>query len=278
MHRSNRDKIFDKIFIAALALLFVTTFIVGWLLLHQAVLFLPLAMMAGLLMLAQTIYYLEIKRELGQPHENYRQVEALFSLFSTLKLRHPLPPMRVWPISPDFANIVISLIGEHRPGLVLEMGSGVSTLVAAYSLQEIKEGVVVSLEHDERFAAISAANVAKHGLQNIATITYAPLKEVTIQGKSWLWYDVKQLEKLAPIDMLIIDGPPMATQRLARYPALPLLFHRLSDDAVILLDDAGRKDEKEIVKRWLREFDGFCLEKIDTEKGAAVLHFRRNHI
>ena len=121
MHRSNRDKIFDKIFIAALALLFVTTFIVGWLLLHQTVLFLPLAMMAGLLMLAQTIYYLEIKRELGQPHENYRQVEALFSMFSTLKLRHPLPPMRVWPISPDFANIVISLIAEHRPGLVLEI-------------------------------------------------------------------------------------------------------------------------------------------------------------
>ncbi len=141
----------------------------------------------------------------------------------------------------------------------------------------------MSLEHDERFAAISAANVAKHGLQNIATITRAPLKAaplkaVTIQGKSWLWYDVKQLEKLAPIDMLIIDGPPMATQRLARYPALPLLFHRLSDDAVILLDDAGRKDEKEIVKRLLREFDGFCLEKIDTEKGAAVLRLRRNHV
>ena len=182
MYRSKRD----KIFIAALALLFVTTFIIGWLLLHQVALFLPLAMMAGLLMLAQTIYYLEVKRELGQPHKNYRQVEALFSMFSTLKLRHPLPPMRVWAISPDFANIVISLIGEHRPGLVLEMGSGVSTLVAAYSLQEIKEGVVVSLEHDERFAAISAANVAKHGLQNIATITYAPLEKVTIQGKSWL--------------------------------------------------------------------------------------------
>ena len=39
----------------------------------------------------------------------------------------------------------------------------------------------------------------------------------TTIGKSWLWYDVKQLEQLAPIDMLLIDGPPMATQRLARY-------------------------------------------------------------
>lgn len=272
MYRSKRD----KLFIAALALLFITTFIMGWLLLQQAVLFFPLAMMVCLLMLAQVMYYLDIKRELGQPHKDYRQVEALFSMFSTLKLRHPLPPMRTWAISPDFANIVISLIAERRPGLVLEMGSGVSTLLAAYGLQEINEGVVVSLEHDEDFAAISAANVAKHGLQDIATVTYAPLEEVTIRGKSWLWYDVKQLEHLAPIDMLIIDGPPMATQRLARYPVLPLLFQRLSDDAVILLDDADRRDEKEIVKRWLREFDGFCLEKIATEKGAAILRLRRH--
>jgi hypothetical protein len=28
----------------------------------------------------------------------------------------------------------------------------------------------------------------------------------------------------------------------------------------------------------LREFDGFCLEEIDTEKGAAVLRLRRNHV
>src|SRR5260370_35315080 len=105
MYRSKRD----QIFIAALALLFVTTFIIGWLLLHQVVLFLPLAMLAGLLMLAQTIYYLEIKRELGQPHKSYRQVEALFSMFSPLNLRHPFPPMRVWAISPAFATLEITL-------------------------------------------------------------------------------------------------------------------------------------------------------------------------
>lgn len=261
----------DKVFIMASTLLFGAGFIIGWIVVHQTALFLALAMMMGLLVLIQTVYYLEIQRELYQSHENYRQIEALFFMFSTLKFRHPLPGMREWAISPDFANIVISLIRERRPRLVLETGSGVSTLVVAYSLQEFKEGVVVSLEHDERFAAISAANVAKNGLQDFATITYAPLKEVEIQGKLWLWYDVKQLGKLESIDMLIIDGPPVTTQRLARYPALPILSHRLSDDAVILLDDAYRKDEREIIKRWLKEFGGLCLEMIDTEKGAALL-------
>jgi hypothetical protein len=71
--------------------------------------------------------------------------------------------------------------------------------------------------------------------------------------------------------MLIIDGPPGNIQHLARYPALPLLFHLLSDDVVVLLDDAFRADEREIVKRWLKEFGGFSLEEIDAEKGAAIL-------
>src|SRR5205823_13858007 len=135
------------------------------------------------------------------------------------------PPMRGWAISPDFASIIMSCVREHKPKLVLEVGSGVSTLVTAYCLQEIGEGAVVSLDHDKQFAAISAANVAKHQLQDIATVIYAPLKEVVIQDKSWLWYDTEYLRNLGPIDILIIDGPLGGTQRLARYPALPILFH-----------------------------------------------------
>lgn len=238
---------------------------------HQSALFLGLALMLGLVVFVQTIYYLESQRWLHQPNENYRQIEALFFLFSTLKVRHPLPPMRVWAVSPDFAGIAVSLVREHRPKCVLELGSGVSTLVTAYALEENKEGIVVSLDHDGRFAAISTANVAKHGLQKIATVIHAPLKEVAIDGKSWLWYGLDQVRNLGTIDMLIVDGPPNATQRLARYPALPVLFPLLSKDAVILLDDAYRADETEIIRLWLKKFGEFKLEQLDAEKGAAVL-------
>jgi predicted O-methyltransferase YrrM len=265
----------DKILVAASSLLFGIMFIVGWLLVHQAIYFLALAGMLGALMIIQTVFYIETQREFQQPNANYRQIESLFYLFSTLKFKHPLPSMRVWAISPDFANIVISLIRECRPKLVLEIGSGVSTLISAYCLKENKEGVIVSLDHDKQFAALSAANVAKHGLQDITTVHYAPLKEVIINDKSWLWYEMKQLQNLKSIDMLIIDGPPDRTQRLARYPALPILFSLLSDDAVILLDDANRPDETEIVKRWIKDFHDFSLEIIDTEKGTAIL--RRKH-
>src|SRR5258708_5646641 len=167
-----------KKIITASSLLFGIMFIVGWLLIQQAVYFIALAGILGALMIIQTVYFIETQRESQQPNANYWQVESLFYLFSTLRFRHPLPPMRGWAISPDFANIIISLIREHKPKVILEIGSGVSTLITAYCLEENKEGVLVSLDHEKLFAEKSTANVAKHGLQNIATIHYAPLKEV----------------------------------------------------------------------------------------------------
>src|SRR5436305_13590022 len=100
----------DKKLVAASSLLFGIIFIIGWLLVQQAVYFLALAGMLGALMIIQTMYYIETQREFQQPDANYRQVESLFFLFSTLKFRYLLPPMRVWAISPDFVNIVISII------------------------------------------------------------------------------------------------------------------------------------------------------------------------
>ncbi len=263
----------DKIIVIILCLSFLVGSIIGWLLIHQAILLFSLAAVVALLIIVTYIEnYRGIQYALQQSENNYRQTESLFYLFSTMRFQHPLPAMRGWwAISPDFANIIIALIREYKPRLVLEAGSGVSTLITAYSLREIGKGSVVSFDHDERFAAISAANVKKHGLQDIATVIYAPLKEVVIRDKTWLWYDTEQLCNLGPIDMLIIDGPPGIIQRLARYPALPILFPLLSENAVVLLDDAFRADEREIVRRWLKEFDGFSLEEIDVEKGAAIL-------
>jgi predicted O-methyltransferase YrrM len=264
-----------KLLLVFVFLFFVLVSAIGWVLTRQSMLFLMLAAMSGLLLLAQTMYYLELQRWLHQPNENYRQIESLFFLYSTLKIRHPLPPMRDWAISPDFANIVISLIRERRPKLVLELGSGVSTLITAYTLEENKEGGVLSLDHDAQFAATTMDNIAKHGLQAIATVTLAPLKEIKIHDKSWLWYDIAQLHNLEPVDMLIVDGPPVTTQKLARYPAMPVLFPVLSADAVILLDDAHRADETKIVNLWLQEFRNFKRENVDAEKGATIL--RRIH-
>jgi predicted O-methyltransferase YrrM len=260
-----------KLIVVIAFLLFLVASIAGWLVIHQAVLLIALVVIVGLALTILIENHRGIQIQLQEFQKSYRQVESLFYLFSTLKVRHPFPPMRGSAVSPDFANIIISCVKERKPKLVVEAGSGVSTLITAYCLQEIGNGAVVSLDHDKKFAAISAANIAKHELQDVANIIYAPLREVVIQSKTWLWYDTQHLQDLGPIDLLIIDGPPGTTQRLARFPALPILNHLLSDDAIILLDDAFRPDEREIVRLWLKEFGGFSLEEIDVEKGAVIL-------
>jgi predicted O-methyltransferase YrrM len=255
--------------LAAIGLLCVIASVICWLIGQNVGLAIAIGSLGGLVVIVQILIY---RRLYHEQRDSYRQVEALFSLHNLLNIRYPLPPMREWVISPDLATVLIGLIRERKPRCVVEAGSGVSTLISAYCLQENGEGKVFSLEHQENFANVSSHNVARHGLSGIATILPAPLKRVDIRGTEWLWYDTAALAKIeGKINLLFVDGPLDRTQKLARYPALPLLFPYLSDDAVIVMDDGIREDEQRIVRLWLQEFEGFELETVPTEKITFVL-------
>lgn len=201
----------------------------------------------------------------------YNQIDSLFSLFSTLKIRHPLPIMRGWPISPDFANILISVMLTKRPKNILSLGSGISDLIIAYCIEKTGSGRLVSLDHDDKFARETQANLEKHQLSKYGQVFYAPLKKHHIKDEDWLWYDIDGLIIEDEIDLLIIDGPPAKTQSLARYPALSLLNKKLSNNVTIILDDANRTDEKEIIDRWIEEYPDLIATNIDAETGCCII-------
>lgn len=203
--------------------------------------------------------------------QHYWQTEALFSLYSTLKIAHPLPPMRLWAASPDFVVLAVSLIREHKPNVVLEVGSGVSTIVSSYALQDVGQGHLISLEHEQQFAEVTAANLVAHRLDHIGSVRYAQLKSITLNGNDQPWYDTAVLADLPPVDFLVVDGPPSGTADMARYPALPMLFDRLKPGAYILVDDFMRDDEYAMVNRWLDEFKLTVVRTYANEKGAAIL-------
>jgi hypothetical protein len=92
-----------------------------------------------------------------------------------------------------------------------------------------------------------------------------------VAGRPRTWYDLKGLSALDPIDLLVVDGPPFFVGALARYPALPLLWDRLAQDVTILLDDADRPDEREVVRRWCGDHGVVVAERLATERGAVVL-------
>jgi predicted O-methyltransferase YrrM len=204
--------------------------------------------------------------------QHYWQTEALFSLYATLKIRQPLPPMRLWAASPDFVTQAVTLIREHRPDLMVEIGSGVSTLISGYTLQEVGSGQLISLEHDAQFAETTAANLVTHQLTDVASVRHAPLQDTPVGSRTQPWYDLGALEDLpGPIDLLVVDGPPSGTCDMARYPALPLLFLRLRPGAYILVDDFMRDDEYAMVNRWVADYDLQVVRTFANEKGAAIL-------
>ena len=206
---------------------------------------------------------------LWQSH--YQQIESLFSVFSQIKFNAPLQPTRGSAVAPDFIAILISMIQEHKPRVIVELGSGLSTIICAYGLRAIGEGAVISLDHEERYVSMTRGHLVKHKLQDIAKVVHVPLREVTIKGRTYSWYDIDALRDVGQIDMLIVDGPPDVPGGMARYPAVPLLFDRLSDNAVVLLDDASRAPERMAAEIWMREHDSLVGEFIPTEHGTYVI-------
>jgi glycosyltransferase involved in cell wall biosynthesis/predicted O-methyltransferase YrrM len=273
----------DKVFLGVTSFLLLNLSIGGWILDEPVIWIITASQVIVLILASQFAFYrrtqnmfstlLQSNRQaiISEQRVNFEQLESLLSLFSLLELQAPLPKTRGYPASPDFLKMVAELIFKRKPNLILEMGSGVSTLITAYCLKHLGSGNIISLEHDQQFLSISKKNLSIHGLDDIAKIVFAPLKEVNIKGENRLWYDIEQLDGIKNIDMSIIDGPPSYVQQLIRYPALPLLRDRLSDDAIIIMDDGAREDEKKTVELWTREFPSFVYEYVPLEKGAFVI-------
>lgn len=198
----------------------------------------------------------------------FPQTQSLLALERLLGLPQALPPTRGWVGSPDFLLAVARQALRQRPARVVECSSGVSTLVLARCMQLNGQGHVFSLEHEAVFAEKTRVMLVEYGLEAFATVVHAPL----VRDGDHPWYDVSALPGAAqPAELLVVDGPPASLGPLARYPALPRLEPALAEHCVLMLDDASRPDEQEIVARWLREYPQFRSEYLPFEKGLAIL-------
>jgi predicted O-methyltransferase YrrM len=199
----------------------------------------------------------------------FAQVEALLALYRDADPDRGLPATRGYAASPDLLGWLHRLITDTRPRLVVECGSGVSTLVAAYALRANGAGTVVAIEHEPQHADTTSRLLAQHGLTDHAEVRVSPLAPIELEGESWPWYDPDAFPD-GPIDVLLVDGPPGTTRPHARFPALPILFDRLADDGVVVLDDMIRSDEREIAARWLEGFPSLELVELPHEKVTGV--------
>ncbi len=206
----------------------------------------------------------------------YSQVEALTWLSQALMLFGSLPPLRGWAASPDVLLRLHEHIRFQKPKVVVECGSGSSTLVIADALRQNGQGVLISLEHSDKFGAQTRSLLDREELTPWVDLRIADLElwagPHMNSGKDEVlrWYSASSLVGIKDVDLLFVDGPPGKTCKYARYPALPAIADRLAPNAQIWMDDTVRQEETDIAKDWAENY-GCSLEFFSLEKGLGVL-------
>ena len=197
-------------------------------------------------------------------------MKGYVSLQDRLNLHQGLPYTPKWSAAPDFLQLIVDHCLESKPATILECGSGITTLMLARCCQLNGRGQVYSLEDGEEYAQNSREYLDRYQLGEQASVIHAPLQKTVVDESEYLWYETGHIPR-AEIEMLVIDGPSGFIQKHSRYPALPLLFDRLSDQCVIFLDDAGRADEREIVEAWKGAHPQIEHSYIETQRGCSII-------
>jgi Methyltransferase domain len=154
-----------------------------------------------------------------------------------------------------------------EPGPILECGSGLTTLVLA-ALRHDRSESVFSLEHDPDWFRFLASRLRRYGLEANAKVHLAPLRDFG----GFEWYDVSGLE-LPSVSLVVCDGPPNST-RGGRFGLVPVLGNRLAPDCTILLDDASRAEEQDVLRRWRRDTP-LTYEVLAEERPFALVQLER---
>lgn len=204
--------------------------------------------------------------------QTFRQVEAIQNLSAMLPTSDVLPATRGWAASPDLLLVLVDQLITRRPSLIVECGSGASTLWLALALRRFGiDGRIIALDHDPVFAAKTRDFLARHDVSDLAEVRDAPLEDVSLPGGTYSWYARQAWKDLTGIGLLFVDGPPAATGDKARYPALPLLREALTPAASVVLDDLVVPDMQETLRLWLDAYPEFSSEMLPLEKQAALL-------
>jgi len=145
----------------------------------------------------------------------------------------------------------LSEVARHAlttAGPILECGSGLTSLLLG--LLAGKRGVkTYSLEHMAEWRDRMNTSLNRCRIPNVQ-VELVSLKE----HDGFTWYDALLATLQPQFALVICDGPPGHING-GRYGLLPLFGERLPSGSVILLDDADRAGEAEVMRRWQTEAD-----------------------
>ena len=214
-----------------------------------------------------------------------KQMEAYWRIQAVLNNQLSAPSMHGWPISADFAVLLIDTIKYENFDYIIEFGSGTSTFIICQALiknNKINNTRFFSFEHLDKYFSATQSLLEKISIGDAPVfLIKSPLVDYSDDNGDYKFYDVnrllldqKSIER--PKVLVIVDGPPSSTGKNARYPALPIILEKFQGANIsLILDDSDRDEEKEVVSIWRSYLNSknfsFKEEKIQLEKGALLI-------
>ena len=150
-------------------------------------------------------------------------------------------------------------------GPILECGSGLSTILLGL-VAETTGGEVWSLEHSPFWAKKVRSTLNKYKIGSVklcesSLLNYGP----------YFWYDPPKDRMPKDFSLVVCDGPPGFTPG-GRYGMLPIMRPHLEPGCTVLLDDAGRIGERQILARWAEELGtSYRIEGINKPFGVVTV-------
>lgn len=180
-----------------------------------------------------------------------------------------LPNLGSWKADVGLLTLLVDHIEAHRPQVVVEFGSGASSLILAKALQRNGSGRLTSYDQHAEFVASTRDWLTGHGLA--ADMRHAPLGNPA-SGWPGRWYQPDGLPPL--IDLLVVDGPPWSIHPLTRGSA-DSLFARIAPGGAIILDDAARPGERIVAHRWRKTWPDFDFRLVHAGTKGTLIGVKR---
>ncbi len=163
----------------------------------------------------------------------------------------PPPTSDGWTLAADALRFLHRIVVHLHPAHVLELGSGLSTRVLARACGQEKIACAISsLDHDPEFGRPAAGDAADFPENVKVTFQLAPVVARDFGGKLLPAYllDGSKLTTQEPVDLVLIDGPPITLG--GREGTLYQVMQFARPGTIALLDDANRKSERSAVAHW----------------------------
>lgn len=96
-------------------------------------------------------------------------------------------PLGACSIEPDFGRLVVDTVRLAQDRTIVELGSGLSTVLIARRLELLDSGRLFSVDHDSDFAAETRRLLEREALGHRVEIIEAPLRDQSIGGEDVPW-------------------------------------------------------------------------------------------